>query len=105
MGLAGNRFAGRWWGGLVCGVDSTIRSNDLNLFNPDQNIEESIDISGKHPEKVRQMHALLKQYVKEGQRKLVILLEILKNQRAKCGTSIGPKTKPVNVAYKHPGRD
>ncbi|QDT92159.1 sulfatase family protein [Gimesia algae] len=36
------------------------------LYDLDQDIAESTDISGKHPEKVMQMHALLKQYVKAG---------------------------------------
>ncbi|QDT80203.1 Arylsulfatase [Gimesia maris] len=36
------------------------------LYDLDQDIAESTDVSAKHPEKVKQMHALLKQYVKAG---------------------------------------
>ncbi|QDV19111.1 Arylsulfatase [Gimesia panareensis] len=36
------------------------------LYNLDQDIEETTDISDQHPEKLRQLHALLKQYVKAG---------------------------------------
>ncbi|MCA9017668.1 MAG: sulfatase-like hydrolase/transferase, partial [Planctomycetaceae bacterium] len=39
------------------------------LYDLDQDIEETTDIAAKHPEKVRQMHALLKQYVKKGRSK------------------------------------
>ncbi len=36
------------------------------LYDLDKDIAESTDVSAKHPEKVKQMHALLKQYVKAG---------------------------------------
>lgn len=36
------------------------------LFNLDQDIEETTDIAGKHPDQVSKLHALLKQYIKTG---------------------------------------
>ncbi|TWT60685.1 sulfatase family protein [Rubinisphaera italica] len=36
----------------------------FTLYNLDQDIEETTDISKQNPEQIRQMHALLKQYVK-----------------------------------------
>lgn len=38
----------------------------FKLYNLDQDIEETTDVSGKHPKQIKEMHALLKQYVKEG---------------------------------------
>ncbi|HBL44246.1 arylsulfatase [uncultured Gimesia sp.] len=38
----------------------------FQLYDLDQDIAESTDVADKHPEKVKQMHALLKQYVKAG---------------------------------------
>ncbi|WP_417387104.1 sulfatase family protein [Gimesia sp.] len=36
------------------------------LYDLDKDIAESTDVADKHPEKVKQMHAILKQYVKAG---------------------------------------
>ncbi len=36
------------------------------LYDLDQDIAESTDVSGKHPKKAKQMHAILKQYLKAG---------------------------------------
>ncbi|HCO26697.1 MAG TPA: hypothetical protein DIT97_28155 [Gimesia maris] len=38
------------------------------LYDLDKDIAESTDVSDKHPEKVKQMHAIMKQYVKAGRR-------------------------------------
>ena len=36
------------------------------LYDLDKDIAESTDVADKHPEKVKQMHAILKRYVKAG---------------------------------------
>ncbi|NOY01020.1 MAG: hypothetical protein GXP30_15025, partial [Verrucomicrobia bacterium] len=41
-------------------------SASFTLYDLDKNIEETTDVSHNHPEMVKEMHALLKKYVKEG---------------------------------------
>lgn len=38
----------------------------FKLYDLSKDIEETTDVSDKHPRQIKQMHALLKQYVKEG---------------------------------------